>query len=58
MTCPVIETEASASLLPVELLVRLGMRIEGLPKPISRAEAVRAFVNSSLDVIADATGAV
>ncbi|MHB8284803.1 MAG: hypothetical protein ACYDD1_09030 [Caulobacteraceae bacterium] len=49
------ENEAIVALLPIELLIELDIWIESLPQPISRADAVRAFVTAGLNLVADAT---
>ena len=52
------ENEAVAALLPVELLIDLDIWIESLDKPLSRADAVRAFVKAGLELMAENTDPV
>lgn len=52
------ENEAVAALLPIDLLIELDIWIESLKKPISRADAVRAFVTAGIDLVSDATDPV
>ncbi|WP_158914700.1 hypothetical protein [Caulobacter sp. S45] len=47
------EKEAVATLLPIDLLIRLDMWIESMEKPISRAEALRALVVAGLHLMED-----
>jgi hypothetical protein len=47
------EKEAVATLLPIDLLIRLDMWIESMEKPICRAEALRALVVAGLHLMED-----
>ena len=51
------ENEAVAVILPIEMLVELDAWIAKLDRPVSRAEAVRAFVLAGLHIMGDSTDA-